>query len=83
MLSIICGKPGSGKTYHISTLLVDMLTDWMRYELKNGEPFDSTIWTNIVFKFDGLNETIGKRIGKEVDVSKYLNICNDNFFSRR
>lgn len=80
MLSIICGKPGSGKTYHMSTLLVDMLTDWMRFELKNGTSFDSSIWTNIVFKLDGLNETISKRVGKDVDVSHYIHVCDDEFF---
>ena len=80
MLSIIAGKPGSGKSYHMATILVDMLTDWVRFEIKNGEPFDSTIWTNIVFRIDGLNETIGKRVGKEVDVSKYMNFCDAEFF---
>jgi hypothetical protein len=57
-----------------------MLTDWVRYELKNNQEFDSSIWTNIVFKVDGLNETISKRVGKDVDVSKYLHICEEDFF---
>jgi hypothetical protein len=64
----------------MSTILVDMLSDWVRYELKNDEVFDSTIWTNIYFKIEGLNETISKRVGKEVDVSKYLNVLEDEFF---
>jgi adenosyl cobinamide kinase/adenosyl cobinamide phosphate guanylyltransferase len=81
MLSIIAGKPGSGKSYHMATILVDHLTDWVRYELKNGKEFDSSIWTNIVFKIDGLNETISKRIGKDVDVSKYIVFCDDEFFN--
>jgi hypothetical protein len=90
LLSIIAGKPGSGKTCHMSTLLVDMLTDWVRYEIKHwdeekqeyvcGEVYPSSIWTNIVFNIEGLNETIGKRIGQEVDVSKYMNYCDDSFF---
>jgi len=81
MLSIIAGKPGSGKTYHMSTLLVDMLTDWVRYELKHGEMYNSTIWTNIVFNEEGLNETISKRIGKDVDAWNYMNYCDGTFFN--
>jgi hypothetical protein len=81
MLSIIAGKPGSGKTYHMSTLLVDMLTDWVRYELKHAEPYDSSVWTNIVFNESGLNETISNRIGKDVDAWKYMNYCDNEFFN--
>ena len=80
MLTIIAGKPGSGKSYHMATILVDMLTDWVRYEIKNGVPFDSTIWTNIVFQMDGLNETLSKRVGQDVDVSNYMIFCDDGFF---
>jgi hypothetical protein len=89
-LSIIAGKPGSGKTYHMSTLLVDMLTDWLRYEIKHwdeekkdyiyGEEYPSSIWTNIVFNEKGLNETISKRVGQEVDAWKYVHFCDDSFF---
>jgi hypothetical protein len=81
VLSIIAGKPGSGKTYHMSTLLVDMLTDWVRHEMKEGQPYDSSVWTNIVFNEEGLNETVSKRIGKDVDVWKYMNFCDDSFFN--
>jgi hypothetical protein len=80
MLTIIAGKPGSGKTYHMMSLLTDQLTDWVRYENKHGQPFDSTVWTNIVINKDGINETISKRIGKDSDVSHYLNLCEDSFF---
>jgi hypothetical protein len=80
MLTIIAGKPGSGKTYHMMSLLTDQLTDWARYENKHGQPFDSTVQTNIVINMDGINETISKRIGKEVDVSGYINYCDEKFF---
>jgi hypothetical protein len=80
MLTIIAGKPGSGKTYHMMSLLTDNLTDWVRYENKHGQPFDSTLQTNIVINIEGLNETISKRIGKTVDVSPYINYCDDKFF---
>jgi hypothetical protein len=80
MLTIIAGKPGSGKTYHMMSLLTDNLTDWIRYENKHGQPFDSTVQTNIIINIEGLNETISKRIGKEVDVSPYIHYCDDKFF---
>ena len=81
MLTIIAGKPGSGKSYHMSMLLVDMLTDWARYELKHREPYDSSVWINITLREDGLNETISKRVGQEVDVWKYINFCDSSFFN--
>ena len=81
MLSIIAGKPGSGKSYHMASIVVEVLTDWVRYELKNGQPFDSTIWTNMKFNIEGLNETISKRIGKDVEVDKYMKYCDSDFFA--
>jgi len=80
-LSIIAGKPGSGKSYHMSKLLVDMLEDWVRHELKKGKPYDSSVWLNITLKLDGLNETISKRVGQEVDVSHYIYFCDASFFN--
>jgi hypothetical protein len=65
----------------MSKLLVDELEDWLRSELKEGVPFDSSVWTNIVFNEDGLNETLSKRIGQEVDAWKYMNYCDDTFFN--
>ena len=79
-LTIIAGKPGCGKTYHTATLLVDMLTDWARYELKEGSDYPSSVWTNIVFNEEGLNAAVSKRLGQEVDVWKYMNFCDDEFF---
>jgi len=82
MLTIIAGKPGQGKSYHMTMLLVDMLTEWVRYELRNnGEPYDSSIWINIVLKEEGLNKTISERVGQEVDVWKYINFCDKDFFN--
>ena len=81
MLSIIVGKPGSGKSYHMSMLLVEMLTDWVRYEMTNGKPFDSSIWINIKLLEDGLNETVSERVGQDVDAWKYINFCDDSFFN--
>lgn len=81
MLSIISGKPGSGKTYHMAKLLVAMLTDWVRFELKTDSVFESTVWSNIVFNIEGINETISKSVGREVNVSHYIHYCDDSFFS--
>ena len=56
--SIIAGKPGSGKSYYMMSLLVDMLTDWVRHEKKEKKPYDSSVWINITLRMEGLNETI-------------------------
>ena len=81
MLSIIAGKPGSGKSYHMAGIVVDVLTDWVRYEQKHGTAFDSSIWTNMKFNIEGLNETISKRLGKDVDVEHYIHYCDNDFFN--
>ena len=81
MLSIIAGKPGSGKSYHVAMLVVDMLSDWVRYELRKGMAYNSSIWTNMKFELDGLNATVGSRVGKEADVSGYMNYCDSDFFN--
>jgi len=79
-LKIIAGKPGTGKTYHMMSIVADQLTDWVRYEMKHDEPFGSSVWSNIVINMDGLNKTISKRIGKDIDVTKYINVVDDDFF---
>jgi broad-specificity NMP kinase len=89
-LSIIAGKPGSGKTYHMMMLLVAMLVDWLRYEIKHwdeekkeyiyGEEYPSSVWTNIVMNEEGLNETVSKCVGQDVDAWKYVHFCDDAFF---
>jgi hypothetical protein len=80
MLSIICGKPGSGKSYHVMKLLVSMLSDWVRYELKHGQEFDSSVWTNMVINEEGMNKAVSSRVGKNVDAAKYVRFCDDSFF---
>ena len=81
MLSIIAGKPGQGKSFHMMMLLVTMLTDWLRYELKHGKPFDSSIWINIRVLEEGLNETVSHRVGQKVDAWKYIHFCDPSFFN--
>jgi hypothetical protein len=80
MLTIIAGKPGSGKTYHMMSVLVDKLVDFANYELKHGEKFVSSIWTNIPVHIDGMNETVSSRVGKKVDITDYIHFCNEDFF---
>jgi len=83
MLSIIAGKPGSGKSYHMASIVVDMLDNWLRYEHKECKPYPSSIWTNMKFNLEGLNETLSKRLGREVDVSHYMNYCDQSFFDAK
>lgn len=81
MLKIIAGKPGTGKTYYMMSLLVDHLCDWVRYEKKNGSSFDSGIWTNIKTNDDGLRKTVSDRTGiVDVDPCVYVHYLDESFF---
>jgi broad-specificity NMP kinase len=72
MLDIICGKPGSGKTYHCASMLVDMLTDWCKYEKKNNQKFSRRLFTNIQINVDQLNKVIESRVGFIVLLCGYI-----------
>ncbi|MGL4944153.1 MAG: zonular occludens toxin domain-containing protein [Thermoguttaceae bacterium] len=80
MLQIIVGKPGTGKTYHCVSMLVDHVADWCRHELKTGEEFSRKMYTNVRFHEEALDEAVSHRIGKPVEASKYVVFCDDLFF---
>lgn len=62
------------------SILVDEVTEWVRWELKNGKPFESSFWTNLAVDLDGLKETVSARLGKDVEVAHYVHYCDDDFF---
>jgi len=79
-LSIIVGKPGSGKSYYCVENLAKQVEDWVRYELAEGHPFERLLLTNIPVKVDALNEYLSDKIGEPVDASHYVKILTDADF---
>jgi hypothetical protein len=61
-----------------------MLSDWVDYENKNGVPFERILYTNIPLSVEKINEYLRKETGiKDCDVSKYIELLDDTFFSSR
>lgn len=79
-LTIICGKPGSGKSYFAVHKLAQDLLDWARYELKEEKDFSRVLYSNIplnVVEFQGFFDAHG--LGA-VDAAKYIKTVDDTFF---
>ena len=71
-LQIVAGKPGSGKSYHTVTMLLQHLEDWSKFERKEQRPFDRVLYTNLPLSVDSINEYLTKKTGEETDVSHYI-----------
>ena len=81
-LKVVHGKPGSGKTCYVVSLLYEMLLDWARYLLKHDEAYSRKLYTNIPLDVDAINEAASKELGTEIDFSEQIVILDDSFFSR-
>ena len=73
MISIVIGKPGSGKTYHMVRYLFDMLCDL----LKKSDN-DRTIYTNISVNIQEFNRQLSEKFGQVIDVSSLLTVLDAN-----
>ncbi|MCL2622889.1 MAG: zonular occludens toxin domain-containing protein, partial [Planctomycetaceae bacterium] len=71
-LQIVAGKPGSGKSYHTVTMLLQHLEDWALFERKEGKAFDRVLYTNLPLQNIPINDLISSRVGDDVDVSHYI-----------
>lgn len=80
-LTIIEGKPGSGKTYHSVWMVAQNIENWIRAEIKTGEPFSRSLWTNIKIDIDELSKYLSEKIGQTVDAGYYVHHLDDAFFS--
>jgi hypothetical protein len=80
MLTIISGKPGSGKSYHCASMVTDMLSDWLRYEHDNEKPFPRKLFSNIKFNCEKLDIVISERLGYPVQSDDYVSYLDDDFF---
>jgi zona occludens toxin (predicted ATPase) len=80
MLTVIEGKPGSGKTCFCTSILVRNLEDWKHYDIEYRERFSRRLLTNIPLRLDAINEYLSERIGQSVDVSDYVQIVDQSYF---
>ena len=67
MISIVIGKPGSGKTYHMVRYLYDVLV-----ELLKKKDIERRIYTNISVNIDEFNAQLSKAFKQNIDVSNLL-----------
>ena len=77
-LQIVQGKPGSGKSYHTVTMLLQYLEDWALYERKEGLPFERVLYTNLPLNTEAINEYQTKKTGDETDVAHYVKPIDEN-----
>jgi archaellum biogenesis ATPase FlaH len=82
MLSVIEGKPGSGKSCFCTSILVRNLEDWVRYSFEKNERYPRRLLTNIPLQIDPINTYLSERIGQSVDVSDYVYIFEQGYFYR-
>lgn len=79
-LSLIVGKPGSGKSYYAVKRIIQELVDWCVFERDNNESYERIIYTNLILNLDRINEYVSNSIGENVDVSKYIFFMDNDFF---
>lgn len=79
-LSLIVGKPGSGKSYFAVSRIIQDLEDWARYELEHEKPFDRTLWTNIPLDVEEICIYLSEKLDAKIDATPYVNVLDDSFF---
>jgi len=77
-LQIVSGKPGSGKSYHTVTMLLQQLEDWARFERKEERTFDCVLYTNLTLDTEKINEYLSNGIGHDVDIAHYIRPIDEN-----
>jgi zona occludens toxin (predicted ATPase) len=82
MLTVIEGKPGSGKTCFCTSMLVKYLEDWVRYGIEKGERYPRRLLTNIPLRIEAVNDYLSERIGKRVSVSDFVYQLEQTYFYR-
>jgi len=77
-LQIVQGKPGSGKSYHTVTMLLQYLEDWSTFEDREGRSFDRVLYTNLPLNTEAINEYLSKKTGKETEIGHYVKPIDEN-----
>lgn len=74
MISLLIGKPGSGKSYHATREILRLLaTDIKRKASRK-------VYTNVSLNIDEVNLYLTAELGQEVDVSERVIVLEDDFF---
>ena len=71
MISIVIGKPGSGKSYHIVKYLFDEFCSMARTGITRN------IYTNISLNIDEINKAVKKKTNVSLDVKPLINFLSD------
>jgi zona occludens toxin (predicted ATPase) len=79
-LSLIVGKPGSGKSYFAVKRIIQELIDFCHYELNNNEQYERLIFTNLVLNYNEIDKYVSNSIGEIVEASKYIFFMDNDFF---
>jgi hypothetical protein len=82
MLTVIEGKPGSGKTCFCTSMLVKYLEDWVRYGIEKNERYPRRLLTNIPLRVEAINDYLTERIGERVSVTDYVYLLEQTYFYR-
>ncbi|MBR0191852.1 MAG: hypothetical protein IJQ31_07295 [Thermoguttaceae bacterium] len=79
-LTLIVGKPGSGKSYFAVKKIAEMVLDWLSYEKREGKPFERVLYTNLHLNDDAFNEYIAEHVGNGFDIKNYYKFIDTDFF---
>ena len=81
-ISIIIGKPGSGKSYYAVSKIADYMCDWARYEEQNNEKFERVLYTNLLLDVEAVEMYVKIKTGIDFDASEHIQLVGNDFFYR-
>ncbi len=79
-ISLIIGKPGSGKSYYAVSRIAEMVREWCAFERREEKSFVRELYTNLYLNVEEFQKYIDSKIGEGIDVSKYIHHLDDDFF---
>ncbi|MDR2406893.1 MAG: zonular occludens toxin domain-containing protein [Bacteroidales bacterium] len=80
-LIVVHGKPGSGKSCYVVSILTKVFSDWVKYHNDKGEIFPRVLYTNIPLNIEAVNDYLVKEMSlRDVDISPNIVLIDDHFF---
>lgn len=79
-ITLIIGKPGSGKSYFAVRKLSEMVLDWADFEQREGKPFERVLYTNLKLNVDAFQDFLKNHGKKDFDFEKYYKYVDTDFF---